>query len=182
VAGAVNISCGASTAGNGPAVTITAGSGAGGTNAGGDINLVPGAAVSTGIPGEVKVNSVAGTYELTYTSPLMTTVVPASGTAQPIYIATRACRLKGARMSVVTHGTSETIQLTKDASGTAPGGGTAMLTAAMAPAANNTPVSGTPSSTITTVTLAAGDRISFLTGGVIGTAAGLTITMLMVPV
>jgi predicted RecA/RadA family phage recombinase len=125
-------------------------------------------AVSTGIPGEVQVNSVAGTFEVTYTAPLMTTAVPASGTAQPIYIATRAMRLKKAYCSVVTHGTSETIQLTKDASAAAPGAGTAMLAAVMTPAANNTPVTQAASSTIATATLAAGDRISFLTGGTIG--------------
>jgi predicted RecA/RadA family phage recombinase len=179
--GAINIACGSATSANGAAVTITAGNGAGGTNSGGNINLVPGTAVSTGIPGEVQVNSVAGTFEVTYTAPLMTTAVPASGTAQPIYIATRAMRLKKAYCSVVTHGTSETIQLTKDASAAAPGAGTAMLAAVMTPAANNTPVTQAASSTIATATLAAGDRISFLTGGTIGAAAGLTITMLFVP-
>ncbi len=179
--GAINIACGAATSANGAAVTITAGNGAGGTNAGGNINLVPGTAVSTGIPGEVQVNSIAGTFEVTYTAPLMTTAVPASGTAQPIYIATRAMRLKKAYCSVVTHGTSETISLTKDASAAAPGAGTAMLAAVMTPAANNTPVTQAASSTIATATLAAGDRISFLTGGTIGSAAGLTITMLFVP-
>ncbi len=180
-AGAVNIAVGSATSANGAAVTITAGNGAGGTNAGGNINLIPGTAVSTGIPGEFKINSVAGTFEVTYTAPLMTTAVPASGTAQPIYIATRAMRLKAAYCSVVTHGTSETISLTKDASGAAPGAGTAMLAAVMTPAASNTPVTQAASSTIATATLAAGDRISFLTGGTIGAAAGLTITMLLVP-
>lgn len=182
VAGVVTIAVGAATAGNGSAVTITAGNGAGGTATGGNINLVPGTAVSTGAPGEITVNSVAGTFEVSYTSPLMTTAVPATGTAQPIYIATRAVRLKKAYCSVVTHGTSETISLTKDASGGAPGSGTAMLTAVMTPAASNTPVTQAASATIATATLAAGDRISFLTGGTIGTAAGLTITMLFVPV
>ncbi len=181
VAGTVDISVGAATAGNGSAMTLTAGNGAGGTASGGNINLVPGTAVSTGTPGELTVNSVAGTVEVTYTAPLMTTAVPSTGTAQPIYIATRAMRLKKAYCSVVTHGTSETISLTKDASAAAPGAGTAMLAAVMTPAANNTPVTQAASSTIATATLAAGDRISFLTGGTIGSAAGLTITMLLVP-
>ncbi len=178
----MNIAVGAATAGNGSAATISGGNGAGGTASGGNVNLVPGTAVSTGIPGEVTVNSVAGTFEVSYTAPLMTTAVPATGTAQPIYIATRAVRLKRAYCSVVTHGTSETISLTKDASAAAPGAGTAMLAAVMTPAANNTPVTQAASSTIATATLAAGDRISFLTGGTIGSAAGLTITMLLVPV
>lgn len=179
--GAINIACGSATSANGASVTITAGNGAGGTNSGGNVNLVPGTAVSTGTPGEVLVNSVAGTFEVTYTAPLMTTAVPATGTAQPIYIATRAMRLKKAYCSVVTHGTSETISLTKDASTAAPGAGTAMLAAVMTPAASNTPVTQAASATVATATLAAGDRISFLTGGTIGAAAGLTITMLLVP-
>ena len=182
VAGAVAIAVGAATAGNGSAVTITGGNGAGGTNAGGNVNIVPGAAVSTGIPGELQVNGVAGTFEVTYTSPLMTTAVPASATAQPFYIATRAMRVKKAYCSVVTHGTSETIAITKDASAGAPGSGTNVLAAVMTPAASNTPVTQAASSTIATCTLAAGDRLSFLTGGTIGSAAGLTITVLMVPV
>lgn len=182
VAGVVSITVGAATAGNGSAMTLTGGNGAGGTASGGNINLVPGTAVSTGVPGEVTVNSVAGTFEVSYTSPLMTTAVPATGTAQPIYVATRAMRLKKAYCSVVTHGTSETISLTKDASGAAPGAGTAMLAAVMTPAVSNTPVTQAASSTIAIATLAAGDRISFLTGGTIGTAAGLTITLLLVPV
>lgn len=182
VAGAVNISVGAATAGAGSAVTITGGNGAGGTAAGGNINLVPGTAVSTGIPGELKVNSVAGTCEVTYTSPLMTTVVPATGTAQPFYVATRAMRVKKAYCSEVTHGTSETIDIIKDPTGGAVGAGTSVLTAPMDPhAASNTPVAGTVVATIATVTLAAGDRLSFLTGGTIGAAAGLTITVLLVP-
>ncbi len=182
VAGAVNIAVGGATAGNGSAVTITGGNGAGGTASGGNVNLVPGTAVSTGTPGEVLVNGVAGTFEVTYTSPLMTTAVPASGTAQPFYIATRAVRVKKAYCSVVTHGTSETIAITKDASAGAPGSGTNVLAAVMTPAANNTPVTQAASATIATCTLAAGDRLSFLTAGTIGSAAGLTITVLLVPV
>ncbi len=168
--------------GAGGAVTITGGSSQATNGNGGNINLVPGTNAGTGVPGEVTVNSVAGIYEVAYTAPLMTTAVPASGTAQPIYIATRACRLKAAYFCVVTHGTSEAFTLTKDASTAAPGAGTAMLTAPIATAANNTPIAGVLSSTVATVTLAAGDRISFKTSGTIGTAAGLTITMLMVPV
>jgi hypothetical protein len=185
--GAVAITAGAggngTTSGAAGSVTITAGAaGTGGNVAGGTINLVPGAAVGTGLGGEVQVNSVAGTFEITYTAPLMTTAVPASGTAQPIYIATRAMRLKKAYCSLVTFNSSPTISLTKDSSGTAPGGGTAMLASVMSPAANNTPVTQAASSTVATATLAAGDRISFLTGGTIGTSAGLTITMLLTPV
>jgi hypothetical protein len=182
VAGVVSITVGAATAGNGSAMTLTGGNGAGGTASGGNINLVPGTAVSTGIPGEVTVNSVAGTFEVTYTSPLMTTVVPATGTAQPFYIATRAMRVKKAYASVVTHGTSETFAITKDASGGAPGSGTNVLAAVITPAVSNTPVTQNASATIATCTLAAGDRLSFLTGGTIGAAAGLTITVLLVPV
>jgi hypothetical protein len=134
------------------------------------------------VAGEILVNSVAGTFELTYTAPLMTTVVPATGTAQPIYIATRAVRVKAVRYCVVTHGTSEAFTLTKDSSTTAPGAGTSIQTAPIATAANNTPIAGVLVTTAATVTLAAGDRLSFLTSGTIGSAAGLTITVLMVPV
>lgn len=182
VAGTVSIAVGAATAGAGSALTITGGNGAGGTAAGGNINLVPGTAVSTGIPGEITVNSVAGTFEVTYTAPLMTTVVPASGTAQPFYIATRAVRVKAAYACVVTHGTSETFAITKDASAGAPGSGTNVLAAVITIASSNVPATQAASATIATCTLAAGDRLSFLTAGTIGAAAGLTITVLMVPV
>jgi hypothetical protein len=182
VAGAVNISVGGATAGVGSALTLTAGNGAGGTNGGGIINLIPGTAVSTGTPGEVQVNSAAGLFDVQYNSPLMTTVVPATGTAQPIFLATRAYRVKGCKFAVVTHGTSEAFTITKDPSGTAPGAGTALLSAPIATTVANTVVSGTLIATIATLTMAAGDRLSFLTSGTIGAAAGLSCSVLLVPV
>jgi hypothetical protein len=179
--GAINITVGAATGANGASVTVTAGSGNGGTNGGGNINFIPGAAVATGIPGEVQINSAAGLFSCNYISPLPTTVVPASGTSQRFFIAERAYRIKKAYASVVTHGTSETFDITKDTSGTAPGGGTSVLAAVLTTAVANTPVTQNASATIANATLAAGDSLGFKTGGTIGSAAGLQINVLMVP-
>jgi hypothetical protein len=129
----------------------------------------------------VLVNSVSGFFDVQYNAPLMTTAVPASGTAQPIFMADRAYRVKAARACVVTHGTSEGFTITKDVSGTAPGGGTALLTTPILTTVANTPVAGTLISTVATLTLAAGDRLSFLTSGTIGSAAGLTMSVLLEP-
>jgi hypothetical protein len=182
VAGAVAIAVGGATAGNGSAVTITGGNGAGGTNAGGNVNLVPGTAVSTGIPGEVQVNGTAGIFEIMWSQPLTTTACPAAASVVTMYCANRAVRLKAVRVCCTTHGTSEVFSFTKDASAGAAGGGTNVLAAAnITIAASNTPVLGTVSSTIATVTLQAGDRISFTVGGTVGAAAGVSVSLLFVP-
>lgn len=182
VAGAVNISVGAATAGNGSAVTITGGNGAGGTNSGGNINLVPGTAVSTGTPGEIQVNSSAGLFEAIWSSGISTAAIPASGSVVTMFMADRAYRVKYVSVIEATFGTSETYTFKKDTGTTAPGGGTAICTGAVTPAVSNTRVTGTLSGTVATITLAAGDRLSFTIGGTVGSAAGATVAIGLVPV
>lgn len=183
-AGAINITIGSATSGVGAAITITAGNGAGGTNGGGNINFVPGTAVSTGTPGEIQVNSAAGIYEANWFQPLSTTACPASAAIVTFFVANRAYRVKAVRCRETTVGTSETFTFHKDPSGTAAGGGTAICTGAitLGGTSNNTPVAGTMSSTVASVTMAAGDSLSFTVGGTVGSAAGLSVSALLVPV
>lgn len=184
VAGAVNIAVGAATAGAGSAITITGGNGAGGTAAGGNINLVPGTAVTTGAPGEFQINSSSGLCEVTWNQPISSTAVPASGSVGNIFIANRAYRVKAVRCSVVLQGTSLTVNVTKETTTGAPGSGTAtgLIQAAMAPAVSNTVVSATMAVSVATTSLAAGDRLSFTLAGTVGAATGLTISCLLLPI
>ena len=181
VAGAVNISVGGATAGAGSAVTITGGSGAGGTAAGGNVNLVPGAAVSTGIPGEVLVNSVSGMCEAVWQQYLPASV-PVSGTSYSFFMANRAYRVKAASVVCSSSATTPTVDVIKDTGTTAPGAGTSVLTGAMSVSGTaNTRVTGTVSSTIATVTLAAGDRLSTKWAGTVGSITGAIVSVLLVP-
>jgi hypothetical protein len=145
---------------------------------------VPGAPVSTGTPGEIVVNSVAGIFEAGWSQPLSTTACPASASVVTFFQANRAYRVKAVRVRLSTVGTSETFTFHKNPSGTAAGAGTAILTGAITTGgtSNNVPVAGTLSSTVATVTLAAGDSLSFTVGGTVGSAAGVQISALLVPV
>jgi hypothetical protein len=181
VAGAVNISVGGATAGNGSAVTITGGAGAGGTNAGGNVNLVGGAAVSTGIPGEVQVNGVGGLGEVNWQQ-FLAANVPVSGTSYPVYLANRAMRVKAVRVVCSSTATVPTVDVIKDTGTTAPGGGTSVLTGAISfNTTANTVVAGTLTSTIATLTLAAGDRLSLKWGGTVGSLTGALVNILLEP-
>lgn len=181
VAGAVNISVGSATAGNGSSMTLTGGNGAGGTNAGGDVNIVPGTAVSTGIPGELKVNSAAGIWEVNWQQ-FLAASVPVSGTSYPVYLACRAMRVKAVKVCCSSTATTPTVDVTKDTGTTAPGAGTSVLTGAISFSGTaNTVVSGTLSSTIATITMAAGDRLSLKWGGTVGSITGAIVNILLVP-
>lgn len=181
VAGAVNISVGAATAGNGSSVTITGGAGAGGTASGGNVNLVPGAAVSTGAPGEVLVASVAGLFDATWQQYLPASV-PVSGSSYTFFMANRAYRVKAASCSCSSTATVPTVDVIKDTGTTAPGGGTSVLTGVMTfDTTANTRVVGTVSSTIATVTLAAGNRLSTKWAGTVGSITGAIVSVTLVP-
>lgn len=178
--GAANVTAGSPTSGNGSNVTLTASSGAGGTNAGGNVNAIPGAAVSTGIPGEFQINSVAGTFEASWQQYLGASV-PVSGTSYPFFLADRAYRVKVASV-YQSSAVSPTVDIVKDTGTTAPGAGTTILTGAISFGAANTRVVGTLSSTVATLTLAAGDRLSAKWGGTVGSLTGGLISVLLVPV
>lgn len=181
--GAVNITGGTATSGAGSNVTITAGSGAGGTNAGGDVNLIPGAAVSTGVPGEVKINSARGIEHVQWVQmPPYGTNVPVTATSYTFFIANRACRVVAVSV-IASSTTTPTVDVFKDTGTNAPGAGTSVLTGAITFSGTaNTRVTGTVSSTVATITLAAGDRLSTKWGGTIGAITGAVVSVLIVPV
>jgi hypothetical protein len=179
--GTVAITAGATGAGAGAGVTITAADGAGGTNGGGNINLVPGAAVSTGTPGEVLVAGTAGLFSVGWQQYLAASV-PVSGTSYPFFVATRAFRVKAVSV-YASSATTPTVDIIKDTGTTAPGAGTSVLTGTISfSGVANTVVNGTVSSTIATVTLAAGDRLSAKWGGTVGSLTGAVIQVLLTPV
>ena len=180
VAGAIAITVGSATSGNGSAITLTAGNGAGGTNSGGDINLVPGAAVSTGVPGEIKINSAVGMFDACWQQ-FLGASVPVSGASYPLFLANRAYRVKAVSVyqsSAVT----PTVDIRKDTGTNAPGGGSTVLTGAISFGAANTVVTGTVSSTISAVNLAAGDRLSATWGGTVGALTGGMVCVSLVPI
>jgi hypothetical protein len=178
VAGAINIAVGAATAGNGSALTLTGGNGAGSTNSGGNVNIIPGAAVSTGTPGEFQINSsTAGCIPVSfnYTSALVT---------QSVFTASRAFRVKSiiGRVRVAGSGGACTIQFFKAPSATAIGSGTALDNSSTFNIAGSADTNQTItlSSTVATVTLAAGDSIGYVLTGTATSAVG-SVTITLVP-
>ncbi len=136
----------------------------------------------TGTPGKLKVPSVAGLFDTVWFQPLSTTACPASASVVTFFMANRACRVEACSVILATHGTSETFDVKKDTSTGAPGSGTTILTGVMTIAASNTRVVGTLTSTVATITLAAGDRLSFTVAGTVGAAAGVTLAVLLSPI
>ncbi len=178
VGGAVAITAGSPTAGAGSSVTITASAGAGGTNGGGVVNLVPGAAVSTGAPGVVQVNGNPGL--------ICHAVSPAASpsTGSTIFIATRPMLIE--QISAVystAAGAAGTIGVYHDTGTGTPGSGTDMLSANFnINTTINTVQAGTLTGTVATLTLAAGDRVSLvLASGSYGSTAGLNVTFCAAP-
>jgi len=181
VGGAVAITAGATGAGTGASVTITAADGAGGTNGGGNVNLVPGAAVSTGTPGEVLVAGTAGLFSVGWQQ-FLSTSAPVTGTSYPFFLATRAFRVKAVSV-YASSTTTPTVDIVKDTGTNAPGTGTSVLTGVITFSnVANTVVAGTVSSTIATVTMAAGDRLSAKWGSTVGAITGAVINVLLTPV
>lgn len=174
-AGAIAIAVGSATSGNGSAITITAGNGAGGTNSGGNLNLVAGAAVSTGTPGEVQVNGDANLI-------LISEALTATDATRTVFVATRACRVKSIKEVHATASSSGTLQLEKCTGTTAPGSGTTLLTGTMSLAGTaNTVVSGTLIATVASLTLAAGDRLSIVIAGTMTSLVGGRVTIGICP-
>lgn len=176
--GAVTIAGGAAAAGVGGAVTISAGASAGGTNGGGVVNLVPGAAVSTGAPGTVQVN---GNANLMCASYVMNTTPAATDAV--FYVATRPLMLVTVSQvhSVAAGGTS-TLQVTKDSTTAAPGAGTDMLTAAFnLNATANTVQVGSITTVVADKTFAAGDRLAVDYADAVQSSVGVVITACFAP-
>lgn len=80
--------------------------------------------------------------------------------------------------TAATNGGTVTMDVTKDASGTAPGGGTSILAAAQSvKGAANTTVFPALAASSATLTMAAGDRLAVKTTGTLTALAGLVITV-----
>jgi hypothetical protein len=177
VAGAISIVPGSATSGNGTTVTVTGGAGAGGTNAGGHVNLVGGAAVTTGLPGEVQVN---GDSNLIFVK----TDLTATDASRHIFMAHRACRVKSVKYVHTTGSTSGTLQIEKLTGTTAAGSGTVLLTGTIdlsATTVANTVTSGALIATVASLTLAAGDRLSIKIGGTMTSIAGAVVSVMLAP-
>lgn len=174
--GAVTITGGPATAGAGGTVTISGSAGAGGTNAGGNLNLVGGAPVSTGIPGEVQVNGNSILISQTDT-------ITATDASRFVFIATRPMRFKGVSICFTTGSTSGTLQIEKLTGTAAPGGGTNLLTGTVSLAGvANTVASGTPIATVASLTLAAGDRLGIVIAGTMTNLVNCRMNISLAPV
>jgi hypothetical protein len=177
--GAVNISAGAATGAAGAAVTISAGAGNGGTAAGGNINLVPGAAVSTGTPGNLQVNGNAdliyGVYYFTGT--------PAA-TNQVFFVANRSMLINScSEIHSTAAGGASTLTVTHDTSTNTPGSGTTVQTGNFnLNATANTIQNATLSGTVATLKLAAGDRLAVVFANAIQSSAGVVVSCGMTPI
>lgn len=174
--GAITVTAGAASAGVGGSITISAGAGVGSTNAGGNLNLVPGPAASTGIPGEVQVNGDANMF-------FVSDPLTATDATRTVLVCTRACRLKSVKEVHTTASSSGTLTVEKATGTTAPGSGTALLTGTMSLAgAGNTVVSGTLIATVASLTFAAGDRLNIVIAGTMTNLVGSRITIGLTPV
>lgn len=101
----------------------------------------------------------------------------------PFFIADMAYTVIGVNYVNKTAGTGTgTVTVTKDTGTAAPGAGTSLLTTTIAvTAVANTVTPGTLISSPTTLTLAAGDRLSVLFAGTLTTLAGVVVTVQLIP-
>ncbi len=155
-----------------------------GMNAAGD-----GAVNMIGVDGNNQVVMPSGLGGQFTSPPMLKTVtynetLNASIGTTPFFIADQAYKVVAVSYVNKTAGTvaGATATVTKDTGTTAPGAGTALLTAAFTClAVANTVANGTMVSTAATVTLAAGDRLSVLFAGTLTTLAGVVVTVSMIP-
>jgi hypothetical protein len=160
---------------SGPGATVIVSGGPGATT-GGNVILTPGSGGS-GPEGKLifasDVSLIAAAYSWTAGAQL---------NGQTIFTTTRAAVVTAVIGRIdVANGTAATLAINKCASGTAPGAGTDLTT-------NSVDLAGTPatnqtltlSSTLTDITLAAGDSLCMVTSGTLAASAGC-ITVWMTP-
>ena len=100
----------------------------------------------------------------------------AATASQWVMTAPVALELVSLRATWTTGSTSGTVKVVKAASGTAIGSGTDMSGTATLAGTANTPVSGTPSSTVASRQAAAGNQIGFVFAGTMTNLAGGVVT------
>jgi hypothetical protein len=134
--------------------------------------VVPGAAVSTGIPGKFKINGGAILQFRDIT-------IAATDTSRVVLIAPRAMLLESVQLVLTTNANAaQTVTVEKLTGTQAAGGGTALLTAPIALTGQtaNTVVSGTLIATIASLTFAAGDRFGIVLSAAPTSIAGCILT------
>ncbi len=90
--------------------------------------------------------------------------------------------MKAASCICSSTGTVPTVDVLKDTGTTAAGAGTSVLTGVMTfNTVAQTTVTGTVSSTVATITMAAGDRLSVKWGGTVGSITGALVSVTLVP-
>lgn len=100
-----------------------------------------------------------------------------------ILLATRPVRVTFASVVFSTTSTSGTVTVTKDTGTQAPGAGTALLTAPMSLSGTaNTVVNGTLIATLSTLTLAAGNRLALTFAGTLTGLAGANVSVGLLPI
>lgn len=99
----------------------------------------------------------------------------ATDATRTVYVATYPCKLTYVNRVFSTASTSGTLTLEKCTGTTAPGSGTALLTATVALSGTaNTTVAGTPVAT-TAVNMAVGDRLGIVIAGTMTSLAGCVV-------
>lgn len=156
-------------------LVLTAGAGDGGTYGGGDVNIVPGAAVSTGAPGEFQVNSDSNIEFATF----FCTGTP-DAVSRCFFIAPRAMLIKSVKqVHAVAAGGVSTLTVIKDTGTSAPGAGTSIHQSGSFDlnGTANTVQSATLATTVATLKLAAGDRLSIKYANTIQSTSGLVVSV-----
>lgn len=143
----------------------------------GNVNIIPNSAGNANAtPGEVQINA---------NSQLMSFDIELSATdaTKVVVVCTRAMRFKAISAAFTTASTSGTLQVEKLTGTTAPGSGTVLLTGTMSLAGTaNTVVSGTPITTVASITCAAGDRVGIVIAGTMTGLAGGIGTIMFAPI
>jgi hypothetical protein len=113
----------------------------------------------------------------------ITEALTATDATRVVYVVTHPCKLVAVSEAHTTASSSGTLTLEKLTGTTAPGSGTAMLTATISLAGTaNTVLSGTPVSDVSILTLAAGDRLALKIAGTMTSLAGSRVSIMLAQV